>query len=55
MRRLKSGLHQVTVDLEAEQEYQFGYMVNGQAWYIDEQADRYVPNPFGGNNSVVVT
>ena len=46
---------QVTLELETGQEYQFRYLINDQEWYNDWNADKYVPNPFGGDNSVVVT
>ena len=55
MRRLKSGLYRITIELEAGGEYQFGYLVNGRQWHNEEQADRYIPNPYGGQNSVIVT
>ena len=35
-------------------EYQFRYLVNGTEWQNDWDADRYEPNSFGGDNSVVV-
>jgi 1,4-alpha-glucan branching enzyme len=43
-----------TLALRRGQEYQFRYLVNGSQWCNDFDADRYVPNPFGGDNSVVV-
>ena len=55
MRRLKSGLYRVTIELEAGREYQFRYLVNNQEWHNDDQAERYVPNPFGSDNCVVAT
>lgn len=33
--------------------YQFRYYVDG-SWYNDAKADSYVPNQFGGHNSVIV-
>ena len=51
----KSKLYQVTVDLDLEKEYQFRYLINGDQWHNDWHADRYVPNPFSGDNSVVST
>jgi hypothetical protein len=30
-------------------------LVNGAEWHNDWQADKYVPNPFSGDNSVVIT
>lgn len=43
----------VTVELAPGREYQFRYLVNDAEWYNDWNADRYAPNPFGGDNSVV--
>lgn len=45
----------VTLELDVDQEYQFRYLVDGQDWHNDWQADAYLPNPFGGDNSVVRT
>jgi len=36
-------------------EYAFRYRVDGERWENDPGADKYVPNPFGSDNSVVVT
>ncbi|NDJ84342.1 MAG: glycoside hydrolase [Chloroflexi bacterium] len=46
---------EVTIDLELDKEYEFRYRVNGSEWHNDWHADRYVPNPFSGDNSVVST
>jgi 1,4-alpha-glucan branching enzyme len=48
------GAWYVVVELEPGREYQFRYLVNGREWHNDWSADRYVPNPYGGTNSVVV-
>lgn len=55
MRRQKDGNWRITVDLEPGREYQFRYLVDGQRWLNDPDADKYVPNPYGDENSVVVT
>jgi 1,4-alpha-glucan branching enzyme len=44
----------LTIELAPGREYQFRYLVNGREWYNDWNADRYTPNPFGGDNSVVI-
>ena len=44
-----------TLELEKGREYQFRYLVNGEEWYNDDAADKYVPNNINGENSVVVT
>jgi len=55
MKRNKDGSFSITLDLEKGREYQFRYLVNGSEWHNDWEADRYVPNPFSGDNSVVST
>ena len=45
----------ITLELEAGRAYQFRYLVNSVDWHNDWKADDYVPNPFGGDNSVVKT
>lgn len=51
----KNGQFTVTLELAKEKEYQFRYLVNGSEWHNDWHADKYVPNPFSGDNSVVTT
>jgi len=55
MTRYKNGKFKVSLDLEPNREYQFRYLVNGSHWHNDWDADRYVANPFSGDNSVVNT
>ena len=43
------------IELERGKAYQLRYLVDGKLWQNDWRADRYVPNPFGGENSVVQT
>ncbi|MBO9348557.1 isoamylase early set domain-containing protein [Chloroflexus sp. MS-G] len=45
----------VTLDLDAGRIYQYRYLVNDNEWHNDWNADGYVPNPYGGDNSVVDT
>ena len=45
----------ISLTLPKGREFQFRYLVNGCEWHNDWQADHYLPNPFGGDNSVVVT
>lgn len=54
MRKVK-GVWKTTLKLEQGQEYQYRYFVNGDEWYNDHGADKYVPNNLDGDNSVVVT
>ena len=43
------------LELARGKAYQFRYLLDGKVWQNDWQADRYAPNPFGGENSVVQT
>lgn len=53
MEKLKDGRFKLTLKLDAGREYQFRYLVGGKEWHNDWEADKYVPNPFSGDNSVV--
>jgi 1,4-alpha-glucan branching enzyme len=50
----KKGVYSATVELEAGKEYQFRYLLDNNIWENDPAADKYVPTPFGVDNSVVV-
>ena len=49
------GNWRITLVLRAGHEYQFRYLVNGRDWHNDWHADKYAPNRYGTDNSVVVT
>jgi len=55
MKQLKDGRFSVTLSLDTGQEYQFRYLIDKSEWHNDWEADKYVPNPFSGDNSVVST
>lgn len=55
MHRNGNGTWHLTLSLKQGRDYQFRYLVDGQRWYNDWDADSYVPNPYGGKNSVVTT
>lgn len=52
MEALKDGRFKITVTLPPGR-YQFRYLVNKSEWHNDWEADEYVPNPHGSENSVV--
>jgi len=55
MKMLKNGTFKVTIDLPAENEFQFKYLLDGEIWINDESADKYVNSGLGAEeNSVVV-
>jgi 1,4-alpha-glucan branching enzyme len=55
MKRFKNGNFTITLDLKPKTEYQFRYLLNGQEWINDQNADRYAVVPdLGTENSVAV-
>lgn len=55
MDKLKSGPFKTTLRLPLDSRIQFRYLVDGQTWQNDDDADAYLPNEFGETNSVVET
>ena len=54
MKRGKGRAYRAMVELEPGREYQFRYLVDGERWCNDWQADDYVPNQLGADNCVAV-
>lgn len=56
LRRQKDGSFTRTLDLDSGHEYQFRYLIDGEIWISDPDADRFAFSPFGDcENSVVTT
>ncbi|MDD2389818.1 MAG: isoamylase early set domain-containing protein [Desulfobacterales bacterium] len=53
MRRLKDGGFSFTLSLACGRNYRYRYLLDGHHWENDWDADDYVPNDFGGEDSVV--
>jgi 1,4-alpha-glucan branching enzyme len=53
MKKKKDGTFYTAVTLPTGREYQFRYYLDGQRWENDWDADRYVKNEQGTENSVV--
>jgi 1,4-alpha-glucan branching enzyme len=53
MTRRKDGSFSLTVSLPAGQQYRYRYLLDGERWMNDPDADGYVPNPYGGEDSLV--
>jgi len=53
MKRQQDGGFVLTISLKPGREYRFRYLLDGERWENDEQADAYVPNPYGSKDSVV--
>jgi 1,4-alpha-glucan branching enzyme len=49
----KDGSFTLSIALKPGQSYRFRYLLDGTRWENDWAADAYVPNPFGGDDSVV--
>ncbi|HRF47927.1 MAG TPA: isoamylase early set domain-containing protein [Anaerolineales bacterium] len=47
------GSWATTLPLDAGRSYQFRYFDNNGHWHNDWKADAYLPNQFGGENSLV--
>ena len=54
LKKLKTGKYSVTVELESGREYRFRFCIDGKHWENHWNADRYEPNPHGGDDSVIV-
>lgn len=54
MKRLRDGSFSATVELQNGRDYRFRYLIDGGRWENDWRADRYEPNSFGSEDSVVV-
>lgn len=54
MSKKKDGTFTCDVSLPKDTEHQFKYRVDATEWVSDPEADKIVPNEFGGDNSVIV-
>lgn len=54
LERGTDGTWQATVGLEPGRSYRYRYLLDGQRWENDRQADHTVPNALGSTDSVVV-
>ena len=48
------GTWRTTVPLPPGHAYRYRFLINGEKWENSWQADAYVPNPFGTDDSVVM-
>jgi 1,4-alpha-glucan branching enzyme len=54
MKKLKSGEHTITLELEPGKDYQFRYVIDEVRWENDVAADKYVScQEFDADNSVI--
>lgn len=53
MNQLKDGSFSLSVSLPAGQDYRFRYLLDGQRWENDWEADAYVANGHGTEDSLL--
>lgn len=53
MSPLKNGEFTAVLELETGKSYEFRYLVGGELWYNEPEADGFVANVFGGENSLL--
>jgi len=54
LKQRKNGSFSTTISLKPGSEYRFRYWIDGEHWENDWAADKYLPNEFGTDDSVVV-
>ena len=54
MKKLKKGAFTATLNLEKGREYQFRYLLDSSNWQNDQDADKFVPTPFGDSENSVI-
>ena len=53
MKKLKDGSFSITVSVAAHQTYRFRYLLDGERWENDWEADAYAPNEYGSDDSIL--
>lgn len=53
LKKSKTGIWSVTLDLEASKNHQFRYLIDGTKWENDPEADKFIPSGLGSENSVI--
>jgi len=53
MKKLKNGDFTATVELPCNKEFRFRYLIDSCRWENDWFADKYLPNEYGSDDSVV--
>jgi 1,4-alpha-glucan branching enzyme len=53
MKRLKDGSFSATVSVPVGSKYRFRYLLDGERWENDWEADGYLPNEHGTEDSVL--
>lgn len=51
----KANVFRTKIRLPKDNDFHFRYLINENEWENDEQADQYVPNSYGSDDSVLST
>ena len=54
MKQLKDGSFSVTLSVPTDQRYRFRYLLDGERWENDWEADDYAPNEHGSDDSILI-
>ena len=54
MKKLKNGEFKLEMKLPRNKEYRFKYLIDSKLWENDWHADKYVPNSYGDDDSVII-
>jgi 1,4-alpha-glucan branching enzyme len=54
MKGLKSGEYKLTLNLNSGREYRFKYLIDESNWENEWNADKYVRNEYGSDDSVII-
>ena len=53
MKRYKDGSFKLTVSLKPGKEYRYRFLLDGERWENDWDAEGYVPNALGSEDSLI--
>ncbi len=53
LKKNKDGDYVATINLKTGRDYQYRYLVNGEKWVNDWEADYYTPTEFNSENSAI--
>jgi 1,4-alpha-glucan branching enzyme len=53
MKRHKDGSFTLTISLRPGRTYRYKFLLDGERWENDWSAESYVPNDFGGQDSLI--
>ena len=53
MKRRKDGSFKLTISLKPGKEYRYRFLLDNERWENDWSAEGYVPNDFGGEDSLI--